>query len=146
MTNTDFDGLLKDEMTEPYIEYVRARLDGRRLCHSVETARLAAELAGRNGVSPSVATVAGLIHDMARPFSDDELLGGELLDDELLDAELSVEADDGDDVLLEELLSDDELLDELFNDDELLLGVELLEELFNDDELLEDDGLEDDED
>ena len=61
-------------MTVPYIEYVASRLDGRRLCHCVGTARLAAELARRNGVAPSAATVAGLIHDVARPFSDDELL------------------------------------------------------------------------
>lgn len=74
MNNTDFDGLIMDEITGPYIEYVKGKLDKRRLGHSVETARLAAELAGRNKVSPSRATVAGLIHDIARPFTDDKLL------------------------------------------------------------------------
>jgi predicted HD superfamily hydrolase involved in NAD metabolism len=69
-----FDGLVRDEVTEPYIEYARARLDGRRLRHSVGTAKLAAEICGRNGESPSRATVAGLVHDVARPSSDAELL------------------------------------------------------------------------
>ena len=72
--NSTIDGLPADETTARYIEYVRAKVDDKRWLHCAGTARLAAELAGRNGESSVRAAIAGLVHDVARPMSDDELV------------------------------------------------------------------------
>jgi len=68
------DGIPDDETTAGYIEFVRARVDAERWVHSIETAKLAVELALRHGESPSRAAIAGAVHDIARPLSDDELV------------------------------------------------------------------------
>jgi len=72
--DSTIDGLPADDTTAAYIEYVRGKVDSKRWLHCAGTAKLAAELAGRNGESSVRAAIAGLVHDVARPMSDDELV------------------------------------------------------------------------
>jgi len=81
------DGIPCDETTSDYASYVRTRVDDKRWEHSVATARLAAELAARNGELPERAFLAGLVHDVARPMSDEDLLGRVNSEDEVSEIE-----------------------------------------------------------
>ncbi len=67
-------GIPHDDTTVGYAELVRANVDDTRWSHCLGTAKLAVELAGSNDVSRARAAIAGLIHDIARPMSDEELL------------------------------------------------------------------------
>ncbi len=81
------DGLPANETTTAYIEYVRGKVSGRRWSHCAGTAKLAAELAGRNGESSVRAAVAGLVHDIARPMNDDDLVAMVDVTDDISEAE-----------------------------------------------------------
>jgi len=80
-------GLPNSETTSRYLEYVRARVDEERWVHCVETAKMAAELAARNGESPARAAIAGLVHDVARPMSDEELIARSGTEDDISEVE-----------------------------------------------------------
>jgi len=85
--DSTIDGLPTDETTARYIEYVRRKVDDRLWLHCTGTAKLAAELAARSGGSSVRAAIAGLVHDVARPMSDDELVAKVDAADDISEAE-----------------------------------------------------------
>ena len=57
------------------MEWLKKHLDEKRMNHSVGTAECARDLASKYGIDPQKAYVAGLLHDCAKCFSNDKLLG-----------------------------------------------------------------------
>lgn len=55
-------------------EHVRRELSVGRYLHSLRTAEMTVELAGRFAVSPEEARIAGLAHDMARELKESEIV------------------------------------------------------------------------
>jgi predicted HD superfamily hydrolase involved in NAD metabolism len=53
---------------------LRARMGIGRYRHCASVARMAEKLAVRHGISPLKARVAGIVHDVARPWKNDELI------------------------------------------------------------------------
>ena len=56
------------------LKIVTERLSGKRLLHSRSTAIISERMAELLGVDPEKAFTAGLLHDIAKPFSNKELL------------------------------------------------------------------------
>jgi len=57
-----------------YISFLRENLTGERFLHTLAVEREAILLAERYNVDPGKASLAGLLHDCAKCFSDEELI------------------------------------------------------------------------
>jgi len=55
-------------------DFVRSRIDEERFSHSENTARYAYDIAQTHGVDPERAYLSGLLHDIARDLSPQEIL------------------------------------------------------------------------
>lgn len=59
---------------ETYISFLRQNLTNERFLHTLAVEREAISLAERYNVDPIKASLAGLLHDCAKSFSDEELI------------------------------------------------------------------------
>lgn len=75
---------------EEYDMLMRKKLSSKRYLHSVGVAHMAASLAMQNGYEPNAYLIAGILHDCAKEYTDDELntrcskLGDFIFQDEFL--------------------------------------------------------------